>query len=262
MTFAELDGLAFAAQRGRLHEYSSDNPLSIGTLGPFLELILYGESGLLPPLHRAAWLALGSFAAFEAAYRGRKKQWICPASRSVGFFQTTREWQDDQTDWVGFGLAAQKAAEAAGFHRKTGAQFVAALGELVSNIHEHSGAPASGIAAFRTDNNGFEFAVADRGVGILESLRTCPDYAHLADHGEALRLALGEGVSRFGPGAMRGQGFRPLFVGLANLSGYLRFRSGDHALVIDGQGIDLMAAKTAQKAPLQGFLASVACRLP
>lgn len=106
-----------------------------------------------------------------------------------------------------------------------------------------------------------EYGHSDRGIGVLENLRTCPDYAHIADHGEALRLALTDGVSRHGPQAKRGGGFRPLFVGLANLSGSLRFRSGDHALVIEGQRIEAMAAKTAQKALLQGFLASVVCRI-
>jgi hypothetical protein len=121
--------------------------------------------------------------------------------------------------------------------------------------------PASGIAAFRAGSGQFEFAVADGGMGVLDSLRSGPDYAHLGDHGEALQLALTDGVSRFGPQAKRGGGFRPIFVGLANLSGSLRFHSGDHAVVIDGRKIDSMAAKTAQKAHLQGFLASVACRL-
>jgi hypothetical protein len=69
------------------------------------------------------------------------------------------------------------------------------------------------------------------------------------------------GVSRFGPQAKRGDGFRPLFIGLANLNGSLRFRSGDHALIIDGRKLDVIAAKTAQKVHLQGFLISVACRL-
>ena len=58
------------------------------------------------------------------------------------------------------------------------------------------------------------------------------------------------GVSRFGAQSGRGTGFRPIFVGLANLAGMLRFRSGDHALVIDGQKIGDMSAVTAQKVRL------------
>lgn len=262
LSFAALDGLAFAAERGRLNDRAEGPALSASALGPFLELIQLSGDGLLPRPHEAAWLSLDGIVSLEAALRSGRARWVCPSTRAAGFFRTSAKWTDDDTEWVGFCLAAQKAATAAGFHRRIAAQFAGALGELMSNIHEHSGAPASGVVAFRAGGNAFEFVVADSGMGVLESLRTCPAYARLADHGEALRLALADGVSRFGGDAERGHGFRPIFVGLANLSGSLRFRSGDHALVIDGQKIDALSAKTAQKARLQGFLASVACRLP
>lgn len=260
LTFAALDGLAFASGRGRLHGISSSVGFGATDLGPLLELKQFAADGLLPNPENAAWLTLNGLDAFDAAMRSGRRQWICPTSRAAGFFRTGADWSEDETAWIGFGLAAQKAAVAAGFHRRTAAQFAAALGELVGNVHEHSGAASSGIAAFKADAQQFEFAVVDRGIGVLDSLRSCQTYSHLSDHGEALRLALTDGVSRFGPQAKRGQGFRPIFVGLANLHGTLRFRSGDHALLIDGQKIDRMSARVAQKAPLQGFLASVACR--
>jgi hypothetical protein len=257
LTFAALDGLAFAAQRGRLNELPPDVAYGAGALGPFLELRQLGADGLLPYPEKAVWLALDGLNAFETALRRGRRQWICASSRATGFLRMGADWSEDDTAWIDFGLAAQRAAMAVGFHRRIAAQFVAAFGEMISNIHEHSGATVSGIAAFRAGNGEFEFVVVDHGMGVLKSLRTCPDYAHLSDHGDALRLALTDGVSRFGPQAKRGQGFRPIFVGLANLSGSLRFRSGDHALVIDGQNIDRMAIKTAEKPYLQGFLVSV-----
>jgi hypothetical protein len=260
LTFAALDGLAFAAQRGRMKELSPDTAYGATALGPFLELRQLGTEGLLPRPDKAAWLSLDGLSAFEMALRSGERQWICPSSRATGFLRTRADWSDDDNAWIGFGLAAQRAAVAVGFHRRIAAQFVAALGEMISNIHEHSGASVSGIAAFGARNGEFEFVVVDHGMGVLKSLRTCTDYAHLSDHGEALRLALTDGVSRFGPQAKRGQGFRPIFVGLANLNGSPRFRSGDHALVIDGQKIDTMGTKTAQKPYLGGFLVSVACR--
>ena len=84
-------------------------------------------------------------------------------------------------------------------------------------------------------------------------------YTGLDDHGEALRLTLTDGVSRHGSGTGRGRGFRPLFIGIANLNGSLRFRSGDHALIIDGRNPSLMAARLAQKPTIGGFFASVKC---
>jgi hypothetical protein len=259
-TFSALDCLAFAAERGRLPQQPTDLALCADALGPLLELTQLSRNGLLPPPHKAAWLSLGETASLEAALRSGKVLWICPTTRATGFYRAPPTWNDENTQWTGFGLAAQKAAIAAGFHSQIAAQFIGALGEMISNIYEHSGAPASGIAVFRAGGGAFEFAISDSGIGILESLRTCPDYAGLTDCGTALRLALTDGVSRFGPEAKRGNGFRPIFVGLANLRGSLRFRSGNHALIIDGDRIERMQAKTAQKVGLQGFFASVSCR--
>lgn len=76
-----------------------------------------------------------------------------------------------------------------------------------------------------------------------------------------LELALTEGISRYGSGSGRGYGFQPLFIGLANLNGSLRFRFGDHALIIDGQKPTLMKAKIAQKPFIPGFFISVRCEL-
>jgi hypothetical protein len=260
LTFAAIDGIAFAADRGRLNGLPATTRYDVGPLGPFMELRQLAHSGLLPEPAGADWLDLGPAASFYEALRSGHRKWIGGASRLTGFFRTTATWSDNDTDWVGFGLTAQKAAAAGGFPRRIAAQFVAALEELVGNVHEHSGASASGIAAFSAGNGEFEFVVADQGIGVLESLRSGPEYKSLADHGEALRLALTDGVSRHGKEAKRGNGFRPIFVGLANLNGTLRFRSGDHAQVIDGQRIDMMSAKTAQKVPMGGFLVSVACR--
>lgn len=259
LTFSSLDGIAFAAQRDRLKDLSSLS-LSAGPLGPFIELTLLSAAGVLPRPDLASWLNLKNLMGMETALRSGQRQWTSGNNLS-GFFRTSSQWQEDDTAWVGFSLAAQKAAAAANFARPLPAQFAAALGELVSNIHEHSGALGSGIAAFAARNDEFEFVVADSGVGVLESLRTCPDYSNLTDHGRALQLALTKGVSRFGLKTGHGNGFQPIFVGLANLNGSLRFRSGDHALVIDGQNFVGIPAKLAQKVNLTGLFASVVCRL-
>lgn len=97
-------------------------------------------------------------------------------------------------------------------------------------------------------------------MGVLESLRTCTERAGLEGHGDALRLTLTDGVSRHGVNCGRAHGFRPLFIGFANLNGVLRFRSGDHALIIDGSNPTLMTARTAQKPHLKGLLISVTCK--
>ena len=83
------------------------------------------------------------------------------------------------------------------------------------------------------------------GVGVLATLRGAPEYRGLSDHGEALRLTLTEGASRFGFQEGRGYGFRPLFAGLANRQGALRFRSGNATLRIDGTSPNLVSAQIA-----------------
>jgi hypothetical protein len=258
LTFATLDSLAFAAERGRL-DRAAGLALAVADLGPLLELVQLGASGLLPGPDRAPWLALNGAAPFHAALADGRPRWVCPETRRAGFVRLAATMPADDTPWIQFALAAQKAAAAAGFAGKTAAQLAGALGEMHSNVYEHSGRPETGFAAFRAGEGVFEFAVADSGIGVLASLNTCPDHAGLTDHGDALRLALTEGVSRHGAG--RGMGFRPLFIGLANLFGALRFRSGNHALTIDGRTPSLMSAKTAEKPALQGFFISVACRV-
>ncbi len=181
LTFAALDGLAFAAERSRLNEREKRPALFAAALGPLLEWTRLSDDGLLPFPENAPWLSLDEAAPLIAAIRSSRRQWICPATRAAGVSRTPPVWPGDDTQWVGFGLAAQKAATAAGFHRQIAAQLVGAIEEMVSNIYEHSGAPASGIVAFRAGGDGFEFVVADSGVGVLESLRSCPDYQDLAD---------------------------------------------------------------------------------
>lgn len=256
--FARLDDVAFAAERGRLN--GRNLPCHAARdLGPVIELVQLASNGTLPGPSQIGWLEPAGLDHFLRALAGHSESWVRPGTRDMGFLKTFASAPKDESAWTAFGLAAQQAATAAGFPKRIAAQLTAALGELHSNIYEHSDAPGTGLAAFRAEPDRFEFVVTDRGIGVLDSLRRCPDYQHLADHGEALRLALTDGVSRYGASSGRGRGFRPLFIGLANLNGALRFRAGDHALLIDGQTPSLMTARPAQKPALPGFFVSVVC---
>lgn len=261
LTFAALDGIAFAAAKGRLNGHVAGPALIAAELGPLLELAQFAAVGLLPPPERTPWLSLDGTASLAAALACGRSAWVCPETRRAGLFRLAPEYPADDTRWLEFQLAAQKAAVGAGFSQPVASKFAAALGEMQSNVYEHSGAPGTGFVAFMAGAKVFEFVVADMGEGVLDSLRSCPEHAGLTDHGDALRLTLTDGVSRYGTGSNRGHGFRPLFIGLANLTSVLRFRSFDHALTIDGRSPDLMAAKVSRKPVLRGFLASVSCRL-
>jgi hypothetical protein len=260
LDFATLDGLAFAAERGRFNGRTLPR-MAAQKLGPIVELAQLAVTGLLPPPERAEWLTLDGLAVLYRSLLTGHSQWVCSDGRRIGFLRTGAQPPKDQTGWISFCLAAQQAALMAGFSTRTARQLVAAIRELHSNVYEHSCSPETGLIAFRAGTTSFEFVVADRGVGVLETLRTCPEFGGISDHGEALKLALTEGVSRFGSKPGRGYGFRPIFVGLANIRGYLRFRSGDHALVIDGTEPTLTTARPAQKPVLPGFIVSVSCEM-
>ena len=260
LDFNTVDDLAFAAERGRLSGQSIPEMVA-RDIGPVIELLLLSEFGKMPSPFSTDWLSLAGLMSLGVALERGRGRWVCPRSRLCGVLQTWGLDVEDSTIWMSFGLAAQKAARAVGFPRRIAASLAAAIDELHSNIYEHSQIPHSGLVVFRARQGGFEFVVADRGIGVLESLRDAPGYRFLGDHGEALGLALSDGVSRFGANGERGHGFRSLFVGLANLNGRLRFRSGDHALSIDGRSPALMGARVAQKASIPGLFISVNCEI-
>jgi anti-sigma regulatory factor (Ser/Thr protein kinase) len=261
LTFASVDDLAFAADRGRLSLADGGPSLEVEELGPFLEYLLLSGMGLLPAPPQAHWLALNGIADLYSALSNRHHVWVCPKTTMAGVFRTYDQRPSDETSWNMFTIAAERAALATGFPKRIAVQLAAAMGEMEGNIYEHSQLSKSGVLAFRGAAGVFEFVVADRGIGVLRSLRTCPEYEKVVDHGDALSLVLRDGVSRFGPGEGRGHGFRPLFTGLANLNGALRFRSGDHALTIDGHNPSAMRYRLAKKISVAGFFSSVRCQI-
>lgn len=258
--FKALDGLAFAAERGRLNGLKLPR-MSAVSLGPVIELAQLARIGLLPAPEHAEWLRLDGLSVLYRAVLGDRLRWVCPDGRRIGFLRADEKQLSNDHELIAFSLAAQKAAGTAGFPTSVAQQLAAAIGELHGNILEHSGAPETGLIAFRAGANCFEIAVADRGGGILETLRTNSEFTHVTDHGNALLLALRDGVSRHGSNIGHGYGFRPIFRSLANMKGVLRFRSGDHALVLDGTAPSLTTAKPAQKTMLSGFIASITCEM-
>lgn len=144
------------------------------------------------------------------------------ATRSLGETELTR-----------LSILTKRSARAAGFDDRTASQLSAAVGELLSNIIEHSEASHTGLVAFRASDACFEFVAADQGVGALASLRGNPRFAALTSDREALPLVLEHGCSCYDQSG-RGTGFDDMFLGLAGHNGHLRFRSGDAAVLMDG----------------------------
>jgi hypothetical protein len=110
LTFAALDGLAFAAARNRLGALPAGTVYAGSALAPFLEFSQLARGGLLPRPGDAPWFLPGGMTALETALRSGHKQWVCPDGASAGFFRMGAVWSEDDTPWMGFQLAAQKAA--------------------------------------------------------------------------------------------------------------------------------------------------------
>ena len=255
LRFVDVDGLAFAAIRGKLQEAVASRVYEARQLGPLLELVQLSTGRRLPS--PTGWLSKNETLPLLTALEGGVGFWISQSDRKMGFIRNTRSGGDHRfTDFL---MRAKRAGRNAGLSPDVSGQLVAAMRELHDNIGEHAQAPHTGIVAFRAESGAFEFVVADRGVGVLRSLRRCKEHAGLRDEGTALQTALRDGVSRHGSKGRRGYGFRPIFVGLINLYGELRFRSGDHVVTMDGTGPGIGTSRVSQKVHMDGFFASVRC---
>lgn len=256
LNFSHLDDLLSADVLRGLDCSPHLKITSVARLGPLVELLMHERQapiGLTCLPKALETKALAGALASVASDGGVHLAGSTPC-HTAGFVLTQRNAElDDQTAWMGFCLKFRQAAELAGLHIKTARGVTGAFQELESNIHMHSRRSHDGVVGYRATQGEFEFVIADSGIGALASLRENPTYADLHDHGRALELALTDGVSRFSVDSGHGVGFRDLFIGLANLNGELRFRSGDHALTIDGRGPSLVSRRLTQKAdPLQG----------
>jgi hypothetical protein len=255
--FDQLDELAYSATFESASTVLSEKITPVN-IGPLVELDWLRNAGLsvpslesLPDTQRLRLI--------KAIKSGLKHAQFEAGAARAGMIRCYWQGDSEPDDWYFFCKAMQDAAVMTGFPRKNAEELVAGARELVANIYDHSGAPQTLIAGFAAIDNEVEFVIADMGIGVLESLRSSPEFQSLRDAGEALEAALTDGTSRYGRSSGHGGGFRDLFRGLSNLSSVLRFRSGDHALIINGVSPGLSMARISQKTQLPGFVISIAC---
>ena len=262
LTFSAVDELGFAAAERQLDVGHLPSGYVPTRLGPVVELLYLVEGGQLPTDIVRTCLVPNWAESMLASLQDDRERWMS-WDRNLGFVRAHRSGADADIFLTEFLMAAKRACRDIGqFPGKMPGYLAAAMEELEDNMHEHSDAAGTGILAYRAAPGIFEFVAADRGIGILQSLRRCSTFATMVDHGKALESALAEGMSRFGSSDGRGFGFRPIFLGLLNLYGSLRFRSGDHALIMNGTSPQLSTAQLAEKPVINGFFASVRCEHP
>ncbi len=260
--FAGADDLLWAAQTGRLERLGRVRVLRSGRIGPLIEILMArrADTAALADVTLAAPFA----ASVEAALEKREISGTGFEARSGTFPLSRYAAEGDGADlWSLWKMRAEQAAMASGFPKPLAAGIVGAVGELQDNVFCHSRRPETGIAAYAATAGAFEVVVADAGIGVLASLRECPDYAPLRDAGAALKLAAEDGNSRFGRASGHGFGMGQMFRALANHDGELRFRSDDHALTVRGHSPSLQGhVELGHKAHLGGMTISVLCRAP
>jgi hypothetical protein len=260
--FAGADDLLWAAQTGRLARLGPVRVTRSGRIGPLVEILMarrrnsaaLAAVALVAPFAAAVEAALANGEITGTAFEAR---WgVFPLSRYAA--------EGDGADvWSLWKMRAEQAAVTSTFPKPVAAGIIGAMGELQDNIFCHSRRPETGLAAYASTVGAFEIVVADAGIGVLASLRECPDYARLQDAGAALKVAVEDGNSRFGHASGHGFGMGQMFRALANHDGELRFRSDDHALTVRGHSPSLQGhVELGHKAHLGGMTISVLCRAP
>lgn len=258
--FDTADELLFSAAAGDLVALGPLRVQRSGLIGPVIELVRgrhrYRDS------FAAVTLEAPFVVTIEAALERNVVSGTDKGARA-GVFPLRRLGADGERSdlWRLWASRADQAALAAGFPARIAAEIVGALGELQDNVFRHSEAYQTGLAAFAARPGSFELSVSDCGIGVLDSLRSHPDYQRIKDAGAALSVAVANGESRFGRGSGCGFGMGQMFRALANHDGDLRFRSEDHALEVRGHSPSLQGrVQLHQKAALPGLTVSVLCR--
>jgi anti-sigma regulatory factor (Ser/Thr protein kinase) len=165
----------------------------------------------------------------------------------------------EAAEWEQFEIRFDRSAQSVGFSSKTAHALQGALHEMADNAVIHAQAPVGVLVGYAVEENMATFSVADVGIGVLATLRSHPAYEHLELHKDAIRTALQDGTSRFGPNT-RGLGFRQIFKALAAQWGHLRFRSGNGCVTLNGHGLDADKGEETFPPHLPGFQVTVCCR--
>lgn len=167
----------------------------------------------------------------------------------------------DDLRWMMFCKRLENAAASVGLGGSLSKALAGTVEEMTSNVLEHSEHAETSLVGYRCSQREFEYVVADSGIGVLQSRRKNSYYSHLEDSREALETAVQEGESRRGHYLGHGLGFRDLLNNIANRDSYLRFRSGNYALVIDGtQSPPVWETRACQS--IAGFLISIVSKAP
>lgn len=222
--------------------------------------------GIVPPLPPAVSMSTIGKALYDLgpSRNGRAARAGATALRRIDtspaeFFLIHPESYLEDENWKPYTVRFVRSAQGVGLDKIVADGLRGALLEMTDNAVLHAQAESPILVGYRVLDGIAQFCVADVGVGVLDSLRSCADFAHLRFDNKAIKAALRDGVSRYG-NKQGGMGFRQIFKALSAQWGQLRFRSGQGCIVMDGTDLDADLCSEAFVAPLPGFQVTVACR--
>lgn len=256
LTFALLDDLVTLPTAQ--HENAIKNT-SVGRIGPLVEFAYTDYSNAVARLGTPNDSQVSNSLRTALSRPGISHFQLTSSLKPQKFefirgFQTAAE--ADDLRWMTFCKRLENAGAKAGLSQQFAKALTGTVEEMASNVVEHSEHPETSIVGYRWTQREFEYVVADSGIGVLESLRKNAYYSYLDDAGKALETAVQEGESRHGRDVGRGLGFRDLLNNIANRNSFLRFRSSNYSLVIDGmQSPPIWNTQPCQS--LDGFLISI-----
>jgi anti-sigma regulatory factor (Ser/Thr protein kinase) len=180
-------------------------------------------------------------------------------TQPVEFYLIGTGTELESDNWKAFTIRFARSAQGVGLDKTVAGGLRGALLEMADNAVIHAQTDAPVLVGYRTLAGFAQFCVADVGIGVLNSLRSCPDFSYLRFDHEAIKEALRDGVSRYGRN-QGGMGFREIFKALAEHWGLLRFRSGEGCIMMDGTGMDADHSREEFLPRLPGFQVTVSCR--
>jgi anti-sigma regulatory factor (Ser/Thr protein kinase) len=217
----------------------------------------------LPPAVNSSTVGKAFHALRPTPGQGRSGVELFPrrtiGARPAEFYLIGAEAELESDDWKAFTIRFARSAQGVGLDKTVAGGLRGALKEMTDNAILHAQTDAPILIGYRVFDGFAQFCVADVGIGVLDSLRSCPDFSYLRFDHEAIKEALRDGVSRFGRN-QGGTGFREIFKALAEQWGLLRFRSGEGCVTMDGTDLDADHCSEDFVPRLPGFQVTVSCR--
>ena len=202
--------------------------------------VLRPRGALWDMLHATGWPA----ACARPQDQGDIGTYIMPVQENLAFLRDVE-------------MTLRERMTAAGFTPMTAKALTGALTEIITNVWLHAQTITPALVAYQLERERVYLAVADLGIGVLQSLRSNSEHQALTTSMAALKKAMLVGVSRF-PEQGRGYGFDTVLRAIADQWGVVRLRSGEAVLEFHGTK-DVRRSQASYGTNLGGLQVAFSC---